>query len=78
MKSFWSPPDDATPEQIAEFEEYAAKMLVPDELITTWVDVSGAPLKAKWDAIHEHVTQISDRQPVPAPRLRGLAGRLGQ
>jgi LmbE family N-acetylglucosaminyl deacetylase len=63
MKSFWSPPDDATPEQVAEFEEFAAKILVPDELITTWVDVSGAPLKAKWDAIHEHVTQISDESP---------------
>ena len=35
-------------------------MLVPDEQITTWVDVSGAPLEAKWKAIHEHVTQISD------------------
>lgn len=62
-KSFWSPPEDATPEQIAEFEEFAAKMLVPDEVITTWVDVSGPPLQAKWDAIHEHVTQISDESP---------------
>ena len=63
MKPFWAPPEDATPEQIAEFEEFAAKMLVPDELITTWVDVSGAPLQAKWDAIHEHVTQISADSP---------------
>ncbi len=63
-KSFWSPPDDATPEQIAEMEAFAAKMLVPDEQVTTWIDVSGAPLKAKWDAIHEHVTQISDESPV--------------
>ena len=62
-KSFWAPPDDATPEQIAEMEAFAAKMLVPDELVTTWIDVSGAPLKAKWDAIHEHVTQISDESP---------------
>ena len=62
-KPWWSPPDDATPEQIAEFEEFAAKMLVPDESITTWVDVSGAPLEAKWAAIHEHVTQISDESP---------------
>ena len=38
-------------------------MLVPDEKITTWIDVSGAPLQAKWDAIHEHVTQISDQSP---------------
>ena len=38
-ESFWLPPEDATPEQIAEFEAYAAKMLVPDERITTWVDI---------------------------------------
>ena len=38
-------------------------MLVPDESITTWVDISGAPVEAKWDAIHEHVTQISDQNP---------------
>jgi N-acetyl-1-D-myo-inositol-2-amino-2-deoxy-alpha-D-glucopyranoside deacetylase len=58
-KSFWAPPDDATPEQIAEMEAFAAKLLVPDERITTWIDVSGAPLQAKWDAIQQHVTQIS-------------------
>ncbi len=63
-KSSRAPPDDATPEQIAEMETLAAKMLVPDELITTWIDVSGAPLKAKWDALHEHVTQISDESPL--------------
>ena len=33
-RSFWSPPEDATPEQLAEFEAFAAKMLVPDESIT--------------------------------------------
>ncbi len=62
-KSFWSPPDDATPEQLAEMEAFAARMLVPDESVTTWIDVSGRPLQAKWDAIHEHVTQISDESP---------------
>jgi N-acetyl-1-D-myo-inositol-2-amino-2-deoxy-alpha-D-glucopyranoside deacetylase len=63
QKPFWAPPDDATPEQIAEMEAFAAKMLVPDESVTTWIDVSGAPLEAKWKAIHEHVTQISDQSP---------------
>jgi LmbE family N-acetylglucosaminyl deacetylase len=63
QKPFWAPPDDATPEQIAEMEAFAAKMLVPDELVTTWIDISGAPLEAKWKAIHEHVTQISDQSP---------------
>ena len=57
--SFWSPPADATDEQLAEFEGFMAKMLVPDEQITTWVDVGGDPLERKWRAMHEHVTQIS-------------------
>jgi LmbE family N-acetylglucosaminyl deacetylase len=69
--SFWEPPEDATPEQIAEFEAYAAKMLVPDERITTWIDISGDPLQRKWDAIHEHVTQISEQSPF---MLLGLDG----
>ena len=46
-------------------------MLVPDESITTWVDIAGAPLDAKWAAIHEHVTQISDDNPF---MLLGLDG----
>lgn len=58
--SSWSPPADATEEQLAEFEAYMAKMLVPDERITTWVDIAGGPLERKWHAIREHVTQISD------------------
>src|SRR3954466_78964 len=61
-KAWWSPPDDATPEQVAEFEAFAAKMLVPDESITTWVDVSSV-LDQRWDAIKAHVTQISDQNP---------------
>jgi len=59
QKSFWSPPEDATPEQLEEFEAFQAKMLVPDESITTWVDISGEPLDRKWQAIHEHVSQIA-------------------
>lgn len=58
--SFWAPPEDATPEQLAEFEAYMAKMLVPDESITTWIDISGDPLERKWRAIHEHRTQMAD------------------
>jgi N-acetyl-1-D-myo-inositol-2-amino-2-deoxy-alpha-D-glucopyranoside deacetylase len=69
-RSFWAPPEDATPEQIAEFEAFAARMLVPDESITTRIDV--APyVEAKWDAIHEHRTQISDESPF---MLFGLEG----
>ncbi len=71
QRSFWEPPEDATPEQITEFEAYNAKMLVPDESITTWIDIEGAPLEAKWAAIHEHVTQISNDNPF---MLLGLDG----
>ena len=70
-RSFWQPPDDATPEQIAEFELFAAKMRVPDDQVTTWLDIAGVPLQAKWDAIREHVTQISDQSPF---MLLGLDG----
>jgi LmbE family N-acetylglucosaminyl deacetylase len=61
-RSFWSPPEDATPEQVAEFEAYAAKMLVPDEAVTAWVDVSTV-LDARWAALQAHVTQISGENP---------------
>jgi N-acetyl-1-D-myo-inositol-2-amino-2-deoxy-alpha-D-glucopyranoside deacetylase len=54
----WNPPADATPEQIAEYEAFAAKMLVPDETITTWIDVSDT-LDQKWRALQRHVTQIA-------------------
>lgn len=69
--NFWAPPADATPEQLAEFEAYQAKMLVPDEAVTTRIDISGDPLEQKWNAIHEHVTQISDDSPF---MLFGLDG----
>ncbi len=61
-RSFWSPPEDATPEQLAEFEAYAAKMLVPDEIVTAWVDVS-EHLDRRWEAFRAHATQISDQNP---------------
>ena len=77
VDSFWLPPKDATPEVQAEFEERMAKMLVPDEEITAWVDV-GDTVDLKWEAIRKHVTQICGRQPVHALRHRGLADLLGQ
>jgi LmbE family N-acetylglucosaminyl deacetylase len=58
QRSFWMPPEDATPEQLAEFEAFVVKALVPDESITTWVDVADL-LPQKWEAIQRHVTQIS-------------------
>jgi mycothiol conjugate amidase Mca len=61
-ESFWLPPKDATPEQQAEFDARMAKMLVPDESITTWIDIGDA-VDLKWKAIRRHVTQISDDSP---------------
>jgi len=57
--SFWDPPEDATEEQKREHEAFIAKMLVPDESITTWIDISGDPIERKWRAIQRHVTQIA-------------------
>ena len=61
-RSFWSPPEDATPEQLAEFEAFASRMLVPDETITSWVDVTPV-LDRRWAAMRAHVTQISEANP---------------
>jgi LmbE family N-acetylglucosaminyl deacetylase len=58
--SFWSPPQDASEEQLAEFEAYMTRMLVDDDRITAWIDISGDPIERKWRAIHQHVTQMSD------------------
>jgi LmbE family N-acetylglucosaminyl deacetylase len=58
---WWAPPEDATPEQRAEFEAQMARMLVPDEAISTWIDVSGEPLERKWRALNRHVTQMSQQ-----------------
>lgn len=57
-RSFWSPPEDATAEQQVEFEAFMAKMIVPDESITTWIDISDV-VDRKWAAVGRHVTQIA-------------------
>jgi N-acetyl-1-D-myo-inositol-2-amino-2-deoxy-alpha-D-glucopyranoside deacetylase len=57
-KSPWSEPDGASDEELAAFREAMAKMLVPDESITTWIDVSSV-VDRKWAAIGEHETQMA-------------------
>jgi N-acetyl-1-D-myo-inositol-2-amino-2-deoxy-alpha-D-glucopyranoside deacetylase len=57
VETGWVPPKDATPEQLAEYEERMAKMLTPDDQVTTWVDIDDV-LELKWAAIQKHVTQI--------------------
>jgi LmbE family N-acetylglucosaminyl deacetylase len=61
-RSFWSPPPDATEAEQAEFRTQMARMLVPDETITTWVDVSEV-LDERWNAIKAHATQIAEENP---------------
>ncbi len=60
--SVWSEPKDASPEELAEFHARMAKMLVPDESITTWIDVRDV-LDRKWAAIGRHVTQLNSDNP---------------
>ena len=60
--SFWSPPENATEAELAEYQERMARMLVPDETITTWIDVADV-LDQRWAAFKAHVTQISDQHP---------------
>jgi LmbE family N-acetylglucosaminyl deacetylase len=67
----WSPPADATPEQLAEFEAFQARMLVPDDVVTAWIDISGSPIERKWAALKEHVSQISEDQFFMAFGLEG-------
>lgn len=58
IQSPFAPPADATPEQLAEYEAFMAKLLVPDEAITSRVDVSRV-LERKWHALRRHATQIA-------------------
>ncbi|HET7831062.1 MAG TPA: PIG-L family deacetylase [Candidatus Limnocylindrales bacterium] len=61
-QSFWSPPENASEEELTEWETRSARMLIPDESITAWIDVHDA-LDQRWDAIKAHRTQISDDNP---------------
>ena len=69
-RSWWAAPAGATPEERAEWDEHVARMLVPDESITTWIDVS-EQLEKKWLALGRHVTQIGAHNPA---RSMGLDG----
>jgi N-acetyl-1-D-myo-inositol-2-amino-2-deoxy-alpha-D-glucopyranoside deacetylase len=71
QRTFWDPPEDATPEQLEEHEAWVSKLLVPDETITTWIDISGPPIEAKWRALQHHATQMAPDMPF---MLIGLDG----
>jgi N-acetyl-1-D-myo-inositol-2-amino-2-deoxy-alpha-D-glucopyranoside deacetylase len=70
VESFWLPPKEATPEQLAEFEARVSMMLVPDESITTWVDISST-VDRKWEATRRHVTQMAPDSPFMSFGLDG-------
>lgn len=70
IRSWWEPPDDATPEERAEHEAFVARVLVPDEAITTRVHV-GDVLERKYRALLRHVTQIGPDNPFLAVGLDG-------
>ncbi len=70
LRSFWSPPEDATPEQIAEFESFFERATIPEAGITTRVEV-GPYLERKMAALRRHVTQISPMFPLMALGVEG-------
>jgi N-acetyl-1-D-myo-inositol-2-amino-2-deoxy-alpha-D-glucopyranoside deacetylase len=69
-EGWWTAPEDASPEERAEFEANVAKMLVPDESITTRVDIKPV-IDAKWNALRKHVTQMAPDNPFIAFGLDG-------
>ena len=69
-RSFWLPPEDATPEQLAEHAAFLDRATVSEDAITTRVDIANN-LDQKWAAIRRHVTQISLESPF---MLLGLEG----
>ncbi len=77
MRSFWSPPEGATPEQLAEHAEWVKKMSVPEDAITTRVEVS-AFIVARFRAMERHVTQIAADNPLRALGVEGWRELGGQ
>jgi len=65
IRSFWSRPVNASPEELAAWEEFAARSTVPDEAVTTRVDVAAfAP--ARFAALGAHRSQIAPDSPLVA------------
>jgi N-acetyl-1-D-myo-inositol-2-amino-2-deoxy-alpha-D-glucopyranoside deacetylase len=58
LPSWWSAPDTTDPEELARWQEFMGRSTVPDEEITTRVDVR-AFADQRWAALLAHRTQIS-------------------
>jgi N-acetyl-1-D-myo-inositol-2-amino-2-deoxy-alpha-D-glucopyranoside deacetylase len=59
---FNEPGEDATDEERAEWEAWTRKVLVPDEQVTTRIDISDV-LDRKFAALQRHVTQMAPDNP---------------
>ena len=58
MASWWSRPADASPDEQARWDEFMRRSTVPDEQITTRIDVR-AFADQRWTALLAHRSQIS-------------------
>jgi len=76
VRSFWSRPVDASPDEVAAWEEFMARSTVPDEAVTTRVDVA-AFAAARFAALLAHRTQIAPDSPLVALGPDGWAELVG-
>ncbi len=78
MTSWWSRPAAASPEQVAEWEEFMRRSTVDDAQITTRIDVRPYADR-RWDALLAHRTQISPTEsPLMALGREALAELWGE
>ncbi len=70
LAGYWTRPNDATPEQLAEWQAFMERSTAPDEAITTRVDV-GPYLEQRLEALRAHRTQIGPDFPFMALGLEG-------
>jgi N-acetyl-1-D-myo-inositol-2-amino-2-deoxy-alpha-D-glucopyranoside deacetylase len=78
MTSWWSRPTDASPEELARWDEFMRRSTADDDLITTRVDVR-AFADQRWSALLAHRTQISPTEsPLMALGREALAELWGE
>ena len=78
MASWWSRPSDATPDELAQWDEFMRRSTVDDAEITTRVDVR-AYADQRWAALLAHRTQISlTDSPLMALGKEALADLWGE
>ena len=78
MTSWWSRPTEASPEELARWDEFMRRSTVDDAQITTRVDVR-AHADQRWAALLAHRTQISPTEsPLMALGREALAELWGE